>query len=366
MANRSAHQLTSSGTETGRSHGTSAGSLSPAQREATLESAGAVRIDRRPPPLDQAGINLGGRPLVGSRRPGQAVRPGRRGPKQRVLHGGRVDLRLRGTGVRAGRRRAYVEIWHGVIPAEVGGSWWARRSVGAPAHDGPNGRLRCECATWQGSYSVRQRCWVVLAVHPRRRRLLRPRRQLRPRRLPRRPPRPLRQPGCHHRRAHGPVAPVSTSAAASAEASAPEPSAEPTFPTAPPGAHQPVTVTWRVDGDTLHTTAGKVRIIGIDTPEHDECGFAGANSAADALLAASGQQVTLTSPPGEDNTDKYGRLLRYVTLADGRDFGLAMLQSGVARARYDSLDGYDHHPLQDQYRMTMSQVQPDPGQWAKC
>lgn len=127
-----------------------------------------------------------------------------------------------------------------------------------------------------------------------------------------------------------------------------------------------MTVTWRVDGDTLHTTAGKVRIIGIDTPEHDECGFAGANSAADALLAASGQQVTLTSPPGEDNTDKYGRLLRYVTLADGRDFGLAMLQSGVARARYDSLDGYDHHPLQDQYRMTMSQVQPDPGQWAKC
>lgn len=34
----------------------------------------------------------------------------------------------------------------------------------------------------------------------------------------------------------------------------------------------------------------------------------------------------------------------------GRDAGLVLVRHGLAKARYDSLDGYDWHPLQDRYR----------------
>ncbi|MCR2824489.1 thermonuclease family protein [Microbacterium sp. zg.Y909] len=109
---------------------------------------------------------------------------------------------------------------------------------------------------------------------------------------------------------------------------------------------QTVDVLAITDGDTIDTTAGKVRLIGIDTPERGEAGYADAGAELGAFLSEG--PVTLVAVPGHDDTDRYGRLLRYVRV-DGRDAGAHMLQTGWAVARYDSRDGYDGHPLEAEY-----------------
>lgn len=103
-----------------------------------------------------------------------------------------------------------------------------------------------------------------------------------------------------------------------------------------------------VDGDTVKLEDGQsIRVIGIDTPERGECGY-GEASAMTAQMVSSG--VVLSLPNGHEAADDYHRLLRSVTTADGQDLGLALIQAGWANARYDSVDGYDHHPQQEQYR----------------
>lgn len=103
-----------------------------------------------------------------------------------------------------------------------------------------------------------------------------------------------------------------------------------------------------VDGDTITTDRGKVRIIGIDTPERDECGYAEA-SALLADLMAPGDELTLELPPGQNAEDRYGRLLRHVFTAEGVDIALRQLEEGLAVARYDSADGYPEHPYEREY-----------------
>jgi len=110
------------------------------------------------------------------------------------------------------------------------------------------------------------------------------------------------------------------------------------------------TVSKIVDGDTIHvlSAAGveeKVRFIGIDTPERGECGFAEASDALAELL--SGKTVVLSRGTPDDR-DKYDRLLRYVDVGL-MDAGFELIQGGFAIARYDSRDGYAHHPRQDSY-----------------
>ncbi|MCR2825394.1 thermonuclease family protein [Microbacterium sp. zg.Y909] len=109
---------------------------------------------------------------------------------------------------------------------------------------------------------------------------------------------------------------------------------------------QTVDVLAITDGDTIDTTEGKVRLIGIDTPERGEAGYADAAADLGAFLSAG--PVTLVAVTGHDDADRYGRLLRYVRV-DGRDAGTHMLQTGWAVARYDSRDGYDGHPLEAEY-----------------
>lgn len=106
------------------------------------------------------------------------------------------------------------------------------------------------------------------------------------------------------------------------------------------------TVTDVVDGDTVQLANGaRVRLIGIDTPEQGECGYSEAASVLEGLVG--GEPVRLVAG-ARDDVDAYGRLLRYLEV-DGVDANLTMLNSGRARARYDSRDGYGRHDREDAY-----------------
>ena len=101
-----------------------------------------------------------------------------------------------------------------------------------------------------------------------------------------------------------------------------------------------------VDGDTVHTTKGDVRLIGMDTPERGQRCYrqAGANA---ARLAPAGSTITLVKVRGRDNTDRYGRLLRYVQRGRS-DVGFRQIRAGFADAKYDS-GSYGGHPRRAQY-----------------
>lgn len=115
-----------------------------------------------------------------------------------------------------------------------------------------------------------------------------------------------------------------------------------------------------IDGDTIETSAGTVRIIGIDAPERGECGYDDASSYVSGLLPE-GDAVTLTLPDGENEEDKYGRLLRYVDTTQGVDVASSLLAAGVVVARYDSTDGYPWHPREADYHTAQTAVLGDAG-----
>jgi len=93
-----------------------------------------------------------------------------------------------------------------------------------------------------------------------------------------------------------------------------------------------------VDGDTVDVLIDgreeRLRLIGIDTPEtvrpdHPvECFGREASAFARELL--NGQDVLLEDDPGQDNRDRFGRLLRYVWLPDGRLVNYEMIVQGYA------------------------------------
>lgn len=118
-------------------------------------------------------------------------------------------------------------------------------------------------------------------------------------------------------------------------------------------AQAPAGSTWHVssvvDGDTIDVarngTYERVRVIGIDTPERGVCGYSEAGNTLRAMVLA---RDVMLSPGAVDDRDRYGRILRYVDV-DGADAGLALLEQGLAIARYDSRDGYGRHPREDTY-----------------
>ncbi len=106
-------------------------------------------------------------------------------------------------------------------------------------------------------------------------------------------------------------------------------------------------VTQVVDGDTVVIDSGKhVRLIGVDTPERDTCGYEAATRAMRRMVED--RRVVLVNPDGVQDLDGYGRLLRFVDVGD-RDAGLAQIRAGLGKARYDSRDGYDVHPREERY-----------------
>jgi micrococcal nuclease len=92
-----------------------------------------------------------------------------------------------------------------------------------------------------------------------------------------------------------------------------------------------------VDGDTVDVRVGgrveRVRLIGLDTPESVdrrrpvECFGREASARAKELLLA-GPQVLLEADPSQGDRDRYGRLLRYIILPDGRNFAEVMIGEG--------------------------------------
>lgn len=109
-----------------------------------------------------------------------------------------------------------------------------------------------------------------------------------------------------------------------------------------------VTFSAVVDGDTVETSQGTVRLIGIDSPERGECGHDEASMAIGRVVSV-GDVVTLELPEGQNDRDSYGRLLRYVITESGVDLGQMQVEAGNAIARYDSTDGYPAHPRQAAY-----------------
>jgi endonuclease YncB( thermonuclease family) len=101
------------------------------------------------------------------------------------------------------------------------------------------------------------------------------------------------------------------------------------FATVPAG--ETATVTDVIDGDTIEVTlngaSSRVRYIGMDTPERGDPYFSEATQANSNLVA--GQTVILVKDVSE--TDRYGRLLRYVYLPDGTFVNAELVRLGYAQ-----------------------------------
>lgn len=94
---------------------------------------------------------------------------------------------------------------------------------------------------------------------------------------------------------------------------------------------QPAQVINVVDGDTIDVLIDgveyRVRYIGMDTPERGDTYYSEATQANAALVA--GATVILVKDVSE--TDRFGRLLRYIYLTDGTFVNAELVRQGYAR-----------------------------------
>jgi len=105
------------------------------------------------------------------------------------------------------------------------------------------------------------------------------------------------------------------------------------------GSDQWVMVSRVVDGDTLEVMIDdekqKIRLIGVNTPETVDprrpvqCFGKKASAFTEKLL--SDRLVRLEADSSQADVDKYGRLLRYVYLSDGRLLNQELIVSGYGR-----------------------------------
>ena len=90
---------------------------------------------------------------------------------------------------------------------------------------------------------------------------------------------------------------------------------------------QLVDVTKVVDGDTLDTSVGRVRLFGVDTPEKGKSCF---QEATNFTRIAAGTKVRLETGPRR--TDSYGRRLAYVYDSSGDSIDAQLISGGFAVA----------------------------------
>ncbi len=110
-------------------------------------------------------------------------------------------------------------------------------------------------------------------------------------------------------------------------------------PAAAQTVQSPAAVVRVVDGDTVDVQfedgqTERVRLIGIDTPEvvdpRKPVQCFGREASAHAHELLDGQSVAIELDASQGNRDVFGRLLAYVWLPDGRNFGEAMIADGFA------------------------------------
>jgi endonuclease YncB( thermonuclease family) len=118
--------------------------------------------------------------------------------------------------------------------------------------------------------------------------------------------------------------------ACNAGAELPDPTPAPT-PAIPADA-QPAQVVFVIDGDTIEVSTElgeyRVRYIGIDTPEREMPFYEQASQANRDLVG--GRTVYLVKDVSE--TDRFGRLLRYIYLPDGTFVNAELIRAGYAQA----------------------------------
>ena len=82
-----------------------------------------------------------------------------------------------------------------------------------------------------------------------------------------------------------------------------------------------------IDGDTLDSPSGRIRIFGVDTPERGQpC----ASEATNQLSELAGNSVRLEDGPRL--TDQFGRRLAYVYTKDGYSIDEILVREGLAVA----------------------------------
>lgn len=130
-------------------------------------------------------------------------------------------------------------------------------------------------------------------------------------------------------------------------------------------------VTKVVDGDTIEVRINnkqeKIRIIGINTPESVDprrgvqCfGIDASNRAKEKLT---GQTVVLQKDPSQSERDKYGRLLRFIWMNNGKtDFGASMIAEGYA---YEYTYGTPHMHQERYQQLQKEAEQEKRGLWSE-
>lgn len=102
----------------------------------------------------------------------------------------------------------------------------------------------------------------------------------------------------------------------------------------------PYKVTKVLDGDTLDVNNGeRIRLIGINTPEKNECYY---KEATEELKKLTEGKVILLEIDNADK-DKYGRLLR-VVYVKGINVNSHMIEKGFARV-FDEFPSLDYNSL---------------------
>ena len=136
----------------------------------------------------------------------------------------------------------------------------------------------------------------------------------------------------------------------------------------------PYQVTKVIDGDTIQISTGdKVRYIGMDTPESTsqagiEC-FGPASSEANKNLLSTGRnQIWLEKDVSE--TDRYGRLLRYVYIkrTDNNIENFVMVNWELVRTGYANASTY---PPDVKYQLELKEAESEArtenlGLWTSC
>lgn len=93
------------------------------------------------------------------------------------------------------------------------------------------------------------------------------------------------------------------------------------------------TMTRVVDGDTIDVQLNgkieRIRLLGINTQEANQCGFAEASARLKVLLT--NRALLLEADPSQADRDRFGRLLRFIWRPDGTLVNYVMVGEGYAR-----------------------------------